>query len=58
MPAFVRFDTDTVEKMEAFQFDDPFDERRFFRAGDDQINGVGDGFARNMAPFVERIPAV
>ncbi len=44
MPAFVGFDTDSVEKMEAFQFDDPFDERRYFRAGDDQINGVGDGF--------------
>ena len=38
-------DTNTIEKMEAFQFDDPWDERRYFRAGDDQINGVGDGFA-------------
>ena len=44
MPAFVGFDTDNVEKMEAFRFDDPFDERRYLRAGDDQINGVGDGF--------------
>jgi len=55
MPAFLRFETDTVEKMEAFRFDDPWDERRYFRAGDDQINGVGDGFARNTAPFVERV---
>src|ERR1039458_8064422 len=41
--------------MEAFQFDDPWDQRRFFSSGDDQINGVGDGFARNLAPYVERI---
>ena len=57
MPAFVRFETDTVEKMEAFQFDDPWDQRRFFSSGDDQINGVGDGFARNLAPYVARIQA-
>ena len=55
MPAFLEFDTNTVEKMEAFQFDDPWDERRYFRAGDDQINGVGDSFSRNTAPFVARI---
>jgi uroporphyrinogen-III decarboxylase len=41
--------------MEAFQFDDPWDERRYFRSGDDQINGVGDGFARNLPAFVERV---
>jgi hypothetical protein len=55
MPAFLRFDTDTIEKMEAFQFDDPWDERRYYTAGDDQINGVGDGFVRNLPPFVERV---
>jgi len=55
MPAFLKFGTDTVEKMEAFQFDDPWDERRYFARGDDQINGVGDGFVRNLAPFVDRV---
>lgn len=55
MPAFLKFETDTVEKMDAFQFDDPWDERRYFRRGDDQINGVGDGFVRNIAPFTERV---
>ena len=55
MPAFLEFDTNTVEKMEAFRFDDPWDERRYFRAGDDQINGVGDSFSRNTAPFVARV---
>jgi len=55
MPGFVSFATDTVEKMAAFAFDDPWDERRYFAKGDDQINGVGDGFARNLDPFVERV---
>jgi hypothetical protein len=55
MPSFLRFETDTIDKMKAFQFDDPWDERRYFRAGDDQINGVGDGFVRNLPAFVERV---
>ena len=55
MPSFAAFDTDTVEKMRAFQFDDPFDDRRYFMSGDDQINGVGDGFARDLPAFVERV---
>ncbi|MEN6605995.1 MAG: hypothetical protein ABFD60_02030, partial [Bryobacteraceae bacterium] len=46
MPAFLSFETDTIEKMAAFQFDDPWDSRRYLSAGDDQINGVGDGFTR------------
>lgn len=58
MPAFLDFDTNTVEKMESFRFDDPCDERRFFRAGDDQINGVGDAFSRNTPPFVDRMKEV
>jgi len=55
MPAFVSFETDTVEKMAAFQFDDPWDERRYFARGDDQINGVGDTFTRDITPFAERV---
>ena len=55
MPDFLRFDTDTIEKMETFQFDDAWDERRYFAGGDDQINGVGDGFVRNLAPYVDRV---
>lgn len=58
MPAFVHFETDTIEKMEAFRFDDPADPRRYFSTGDDQINGVGDGFARNTPPFVDRVQGV
>ncbi len=58
MPAFLRFETDTVEKMDAFRFDDPWDERRYFAAGDDQINGVGDAFSRNLPSFADRLNAV
>ncbi|MGD0011444.1 MAG: uroporphyrinogen decarboxylase family protein [Terriglobia bacterium] len=57
MPDFLGFATDTIEKMEAFEFDDPWDERRYFVGGDDQINGVGDGFVRNLASFVDRLKA-
>jgi hypothetical protein len=55
MPAFLKFETDTIEKMEAFRFDDPWDERRFFASGDNQIAGVGDGFARNSPAWVETV---
>ncbi len=58
MPAFLAFEATTVKHLEDFEFDDPFDERRYFAAGDDQINGVGDGFERNVAAFVERVGAV
>lgn len=55
MPAFLKFETDTIEKMEVFRFDDPWDERRFFASGDNQIAGVGDGFARNSPAWVETV---
>jgi hypothetical protein len=58
MPGFLSFETDSIEKMDAFEFDDPFDERRYLRPGDDQINGVGDGFSRNLSPFVDRVAAI
>jgi hypothetical protein len=58
MPAFLKFETDTIEKMENFQFDDPWDDRRFFKAGDNQIAGVGDGFARNSPPWIDGVKAL
>ena len=58
MPAFLEFETDTIEKMRDFTFDDPWDERRFFAAGDNQIDGVGDGFQRNIPPWIERVEDV
>jgi len=55
MPAFLRFETDTLDKMAAFQFDDPWDPRRYFYEGDNQLSGVGDGFSRNSPAWLETV---
>ena len=55
MPAFLGFDTNTLEKMKDFELDDPRDERRYMSRGDNQIAGVGDGFARDLPPWVETV---
>ena len=55
MPEFMAWDNDTIEKLEAFEFDDPYDRRRYFETGDNQIAGVGDGFERNSPPWVETV---
>jgi len=55
MPEMASWETDTLEKLEAFEFDDPFDKRRYFSAGDNQIAGVGDGFQRNSPPWIETV---
>lgn len=55
MPAFLSFDTSTLEALEALEFDDPWDERRFFSPGDNQIAGVGDGFERNSPPWIDSV---
>ncbi|HNY40344.1 MAG TPA: uroporphyrinogen decarboxylase family protein [Bryobacteraceae bacterium] len=58
MPAFVGFDTDSIERLEALEFDSAWDDRRFFAAGDNQIAGVGDGFQRNTPPWIESVEAI
>jgi uroporphyrinogen decarboxylase len=58
MPAFLRFETDTMEKMASYRFDDPWDQRRFLCEGDNQIAGVGDGFTRNSPPWVESVKSL
>ena len=58
MPEYRSFDTDTLEKMESFRFDDPWDERRFLGEGDNQIAGVGDGFTRNSPPWVDTVKSL
>ena len=55
MPEQMAWDTDTIEKLEAFEFDDPADPRRYLEAGDNQIAGVGDGFARNTPSWVDTV---
>ncbi len=58
MPYFEQFETDTLEKMEAFQFDDPWDERRFFKGGDNQIAGVSEVIVRNSPPWIDTVKSL
>lgn len=58
MPEFIGFEADTIEKLEALEFDDPHDRRRYFEAGDNQIAGVGDGFERNSPPWIETVKSL
>ena len=55
MPAFLSFATDTIEKMNTFSFDDSWDDRRFFRGGDNQLGGVGDGFVRDLPAWTDTV---
>ena len=58
MPQFMDFETNTIEKLEALVFDDPYDKRRYFESGDNQIAGVGDGFERNSPPWTETVKSL
>ena len=58
MPEFVAWEVDTIEKLEAFELDDPADRRRYFEAGDNQIAGVGDGFQRNSPAWIETVKSL
>jgi len=55
MPEFIGWEIDTIDKLEALEFDDPFDRRRYYEAGDNQIAGVGDGFERNSPAWIETV---
>jgi uroporphyrinogen decarboxylase len=58
MPAFLKFENDAIEKTVSFAFDDPWDERRYFRGGDNQIAGVGDGFTRDLPPWLDMVKSL
>jgi len=58
MPEQIGWETDTIEKLERFEFDDPADRRRYFEAGDNQIAGVGDGFTRNTPAWVDTVKSL
>jgi uroporphyrinogen decarboxylase len=55
MPEMRGWDLDSMEKLERAVFDDPWDRRRFFSGGDNQIAGVGDGFERDSPPWIETV---
>jgi uroporphyrinogen decarboxylase len=58
MPEYVEFHTDTIDKMKAFRFDDPWDDRRYFFSGDNQVAGVGDSFIRDLPPWTETVKSL
>jgi hypothetical protein len=58
MPEFIEFETNTIDKLESLVFDDPYDGRRYYEAGDNQIAGVGDGFERNSPPWIETVTSL
>lgn len=58
MPRFLKFETDSIEKMRAFEFDDPWDDRRYLKGGDNQLAGVGDGFARDLPAWIDTVKAL
>ncbi len=58
MPEFIEWEVDTIEKLEAFEFDTPDDKRRYYDSGDNQIAGVGDGFERNSPPWLNTVKSL
>lgn len=58
MPEMRAWETDTFEKLERVEFEDPRDPRRFQAAGDNQIAGVGDGFQRNSPAWIETVKSL
>lgn len=55
MPEMMSWNVDSIEKLLAFKFDDPYDKRRYFSAGDNHICGVGDSFERNTPAWIETV---
>jgi hypothetical protein len=58
MPEMVGWDIGTFEELEAAEFDDPADPRRYFEAGDNQLAGVGDGFQRNSPAWMDTVKSL
>jgi uroporphyrinogen decarboxylase len=57
MPNYLDFEVKSYEQMEALEFDEANDERRYFAAIDDQINSVGDELNLALPSFVDRVNA-
>lgn len=55
MPNWIKFETDSIEKLLKFEFDDPWDDRRFFSGGNNQIAGVEENFNLNVPPWIETL---
>lgn len=58
MPQWLDWETKTIEQIDAYTFEDPWDDRRYFSAGDNQIAGVGDGYARNSPAWIDTVKSL
>ncbi|MCX6226459.1 MAG: hypothetical protein NTV01_17200 [Bacteroidia bacterium] len=58
MPRFDRFLTDDIDQLKHFRFDDPWDNRRYFSGGDNQLGGMGDGFTRNLPAWIDTVISI
>ena len=58
MPQWLDWETKTIEQIDAFTFEDPWDDRRYLSAGDNQIAGVGDGYARNSPAWIDTVRSI
>jgi len=58
MPQWLDWETKTIEQIDAYTFEDPWDERRYFSPGDNQIAGVGDGYARNSPAWMDSVMSI
>lgn len=58
MPRFERFLTNDIAMLKDFRFDDPADRRRYFSWGDHQLGGMGDGFTRNLPPWIDTVKSL
>ena len=55
MPRWLEFETSTIDRMKAFEFDDPWDERRYFSGGDHQIAGIEEEFTHDIPPWIDTV---
>jgi len=55
MPEPIAWETDAIEKLEAVEFDDPADRRRFFTSGDNHLVGMSDTFERDSPAWLDSV---
>ena len=53
--SWLEFETDTIDKMKAFEFDDPWDDRRYFSGGDHQIAGIEENFTQDIPAWIDTV---
>jgi hypothetical protein len=57
MPHYDSFPVESPEGFKDYVIESGKDKRRLYRAGDDQINGLGDAISRNIPSWTDRVDA-